>query len=227
MVFALRVPPYHSEYMNPNHIDQDEADSAPVPDENGYTKPSKSMLKRESHDLQQLGKDLLAMPDSRLDDIGMPERLRDALSAWKKTRSFEGKRRQLQFIGKVMRGVDAEPLREAVAAFQMGHARNTLTLHQAEAWRAELLAENEKDAVTRWAQTYPEADLQQLRALIRNARKDAAAAPEQRSGRAFRELFQYIKAVMESQVAVPSVHDGHGGGNMDDVDDDLDETSDA
>lgn len=189
--------------MNPNIID---LDAAPEPDENGYTRPSKSMLKRESHDLQQLGKHLLEMPDSRLDDIGMPERLRDALAAWKKTRSFEGKRRQLQFIGKVMREVDAAPLREAVAAFQMGHARNTLALHQAETWRTELLAEDDKVALTRWGQTYPQSDLQQLRTLIRNARKDAAAAPEQRSGRAFRELFQFIKQVMETQAAVPSTH---------------------
>jgi ribosome-associated protein len=190
--------------MNPNHIDQDEAPDGPEPDENGYTKPSKSMLKRESHDLQQLGKDLLAMPASRLDDIEMPERLRDALDTWKTTKSFEGKRRQLQFIGKVMREVDPEPLREAVAAFQLGHARNALALHQAERWRAELVAEDDKDAVTRWAQSYPGTDLQQMRTLVRNARKDASAAPEQRSGRAYRELFQFIKAVLESQAEVPS-----------------------
>lgn len=222
MVVCLSVPPYHSEDMNPNIID---LDAAPEPDENGYTRPSKSMLKRESHDLQQLGKQLLEMPDSRLADLGMPERLRDALDAYKKTRSFEGKRRQLQFIGKLMREVDAEPLREAVAAFQLGHARNTLALHQAERWRAELVAEDNKDALTRWAESFPESDLQQLRNLARNARKDAAAAPEQRSGRAFRELFQFIKQVMESQPQVPSTHfaapDADHGGN--DLDDDLDE----
>ena len=201
----LEGPPYHSEDMNPNHIDQDEGfDPDDGVDANGYRKPSKSMLKRESHDLQQLGKQLLELPDNRLDDLQMPDRLRDALDAYKKTKSFEGKRRQLQFIGKVMREVDPGPLREAVAAFQLGHARNTLALHQAERWRAELLAENDKDALTRWGKTYPESDLQQLRALIRNARKDAAAAPEQRSGRAFRELFQFIKQVMETQAAVPS-----------------------
>ncbi len=185
--------------MNPNHIDQDEGFDPEDVDENGYRRPSKSMLKRESHALQELGKQLLEMPDSRLDDIEMPERLREAIDAWKKTRSFEGKRRQEQYVGKVMRSVDPEPLREAVAAFQLGHARNALALHQAERWRAELVNEDDKDAVTRWAAAYPETDLQQLRALIRNARKDAAAAPEKRSGRAFRELFQFIKQVMEAQ----------------------------
>ena len=197
----MKGPPYHSEDMNANHTDPDEGfdpDEDDVVDENGYRRPSKSMLKRESHELQQLGKELLALPDSRLDDLQMPERLREALDTYKKTKSFEGKRRQLQFIGKVMRGVDAAPLREAVAAFQLGHARNALALHQAERWRADLLDENDKDALTRWADAYPESDLQQLRALVRNARKDAAATPEQRSGRAFRELFQFIKAYLDT-----------------------------
>jgi ribosome-associated protein len=199
-------PPYHSEDMNPNHIDQDEGFDPDDVDENGYRGPSKSMLKRESQDLQVLGKQLLELPVSHWEDLNMPERLRDALDAYKKTKSFEGKRRQMQFIGKVMRGIDPAPYREAVASFQLGHARNALQLHQSEAWRAELLAEDDKDALTRWAQTYPETDLQQLRTLIRNARKDAALVPEKRSGRAYRELFQFIKKVVEGQVAVPFTH---------------------
>lgn len=184
--------------MNPNHFDHDEADDAFDGTEGGSRRPSKSALKRESHDLQTLGKQLLEMPDSRLDDIPMPERLRDALADYKKTKSFEGRRRQLQFVGKVMREVDAGPLREAVAEFQLGHARNALALHQAERWRAELLSED-KEAVTRWAEAFPLSDLQQLRALVRSARKDAAEVPEKRSGRAFRELFQYIKQAMDEQ----------------------------
>lgn len=183
--------------MNPNQFDPDDADEDFGGSAGGYSRPSKSALKRESHELQSLGKQLLEMPDNRLDDIGMSERLRDALDAYKKTKSFEGKRRQLQFIGKVMREVDAEPLREAVAQFQMGHARNALALHQAERWRVELLSED-KDVLTRWAEEFPGADLQQLRALVRSARKDAAEVPEKRSGRAYRELFQYIKQAMEA-----------------------------
>lgn len=186
--------PYHSEDMNSNHSDHDS-------DFGGGAfsgRPSKSAMKRESHDLQVLGKQLLEMPDSRLDSIDMPERLRDALADYKRTKSFEGKRRQLQFIGKVMREVDAEPLREAVAEFQLGHARNALALHQAERWRAELIADD-KDALTRWAEAFPQSDLQQLRNLVRSARKDAAEVPEKRSGRAFREIFQYIKQAMDTQ----------------------------
>ncbi len=185
--------------MNANHQDPNEGlDPYDGDDDLDDRPPSKSMLKREAHDLQALGKHLIEMPDARLDDIGMPERLREAIDAYKKTRSHEGKRRQLQYIGKVMRLIDAEPLREAVAEFQLGHARNALQLHQAERWRAELLQED-KDVLTAWVSEFPGGDMQQLRALIRNARKDAAAAPEKRNGRAYRELFQYIKQAMVSQ----------------------------
>ena len=123
--------------------------------------------------------------------------LRDALDGYKTTRSFEGKRRQIQFIGKVMRTIDAEPLREAVAQYQLGHAHNALALHQAERWRAELIADD-KDAVTRWVADFPDTDVQHLRTLIRNARKDAALEPEKRSGRADGELVQFIEGSMEA-----------------------------
>ena len=182
--------------MNANHTeDNDNLDPDGAEDPRP---PSKSMLKRAMHELQDLGEQLVAMPDERLASIDMPERLRDALADWKTTRSFEGKRRQMQFIGKVLRLVDAEPLREAVALFKLGHARNALTLHEAERWRAELLSED-ASSLTRWASEHPNSDLQQLRALIRSAQKDAASAPENRNGRGYRELFQFIKKTMEAQ----------------------------
>jgi ribosome-associated protein len=192
--------------MNANHQDHDEGIDPYDGDDFDDRPPSKSMLKRDAHDLQELGKQLVSMPDSRLKAIEMPERLRDALEAYKTTRSHEGKRRQLQYVGKVMRLIDAEPLREAVAEFQLGHARNALQLHQAERWRAELLQED-KDVLTAWVSEFPGGDMQQLRALIRNARKDAAAAPEKRNGRAYRELFQYIKEAMSLHAAEPTQHE--------------------
>ncbi|MGY4829609.1 ribosome biogenesis factor YjgA [Sphaerotilaceae bacterium SBD11-9] len=143
------------------------------------------------HELQELGEALVALPDNRVVDLDISDSLRDAVAEYKRTRSFEGKRRQMQYIGKLMRKNDVEPIREAVAAMQLGRAKDSLALHEAERWRVELLASD--DALTRWTSDHPESDLQQLRSLIRAARKDAAAAPEQRSGRAFRELFQFIK----------------------------------
>lgn len=153
--------------------------------------PSKTRRKHESHELQALGAALTEMPADRLEGLALPEPLFDAVQAWKRTRSHEGKRRQMQFIGKLMRGTDPAPIREAVAAMQLGRARDSLALHEAERWRVELIASDE--AVTRWIAEHAGTDVQQLRSLVRAARKDAAAVPEQRSGRAYRELFQFIK----------------------------------
>jgi len=154
-------------------------------------RPSKTRQKQESHELQSLGQALVELPDARLDGLAIPERLLDALREFKRTRTHEGRRRQMQYIGKLMRGVDTEPIRQAVTDMQLGKARDSLALHQAERWRAELLESDE--ALTRWTAEHPQSDVQQLRSLVRSARKDAALTPEQRSGRAFRELFQFIK----------------------------------
>jgi ribosome-associated protein len=181
-------------------------------------RPSKTRMKQQSHDLQKLGRDLLALPASRLAAIDMPELLRDALEQMQRTRSHEGKRRQLQYIGKVMRGIDPEPLREAVAAFRVPGARETLALHEAERWRVRLV--DEDGALTEWLAAHPETDAQALRTLIRNARKDAqaaAAAPNpagtpERKGRAWREIFQLVRAGLSEA--------GRAGDDSDDDHDD-------
>lgn len=154
-------------------------------------RPSKTQRKKASHELQDLGQALVDLPDSRVKDLAIPENLRDAVHEYKRTKSHEGRRRQMQYIGKLMRGVDTEPIRQAVLDMQLGRAKDSLALHEAERWRAELIASD--DAVTGFLADHPQTDTQQLRSLIRAARKDAALQPEQRSGRAFRELFQFIK----------------------------------
>ena len=166
----------------PSHEDHDE-----------YEGPSKTQLKRESDALQRLGKDLLSLPDSRLALLEMDDILRFALRDGKKITAHEGKRRQLQYIGKLMRKVDPAPLREAVAAFKLGHAHDQLRLHQLEALRSQLVESDE--VLQTYITEHPGADVQQLRSLVRAARKDAAALPEARSGRGFRELFQFLKEV--------------------------------
>ena len=161
-------------------------------------RPSKTKRKQHAHQLQDLGEALVELPAGRLAATPMPEALRDAIAEYHRTRSFEGKRRQLQLIGKRMRFADEAPLREAVDAFKLGSAKDTLVLHEVERWRDELVADDE--ALTRWAQTYPKSDLQQLRSLLRAARKDAAAAPEQRNGRGYRELFQFVKPWLKQEI---------------------------
>ena len=162
-------------------------------------RPSKTKRKQQAHTLQDLGEALVELPASRLLAITMPEGLRDAIKEYHRTRSFEGKRRQMQYIGKQMRFADEAPLREAVDAFNLGSAKDTLLLHEVERWRDELVADD--SAATRWAQAYPGSDVQQLRSLLRAARKDAAAAPEQRNGRGYRELFQFIKPWLKDAAA--------------------------
>ena len=174
--------------MTTDPIDEDSVGAAATTD---TTRPSKTRRKQDSHELQTLGEALTEMPTDRLTALSLPEPLLDALHEWKRTRSHEGKRRQMQYIGKLMRGTDAEPIRQAVAEAQLGRARDSLALHNAERWRTELIASD--DAATRWIAEHPGTDAQRLRSLVRNARKDAALTPEKRSGRAYRELFQFIK----------------------------------
>jgi ribosome-associated protein len=164
-------------------------------------RPSKSALKRQSHDLQALGLEVAAWPEQRLAAAPMPEALREAILEYRRTKSHEGRRRQLQYVGKLMRGADEAALREAVAAAKLGSARETLALHEAERWRTELIADD--GTVARWLQQHPGTDTQQLRSLVRAARRDAVA-PEARQPRSHRELFQFIKAAMAGGDAAPT-----------------------
>ena len=154
-------------------------------------RPSKTRRKQESHDLQALGEALLELTDDHLASLGLGEPLVDAILAARRIKSHEARRRQMQLIGKLMRSADVELARAAILERQLGSARDSLALHQAERWRAELIADDE--ATTRFAVAHAGADLQRLRALVRGARNDAASAPEQRSGRAYRELFKFIR----------------------------------
>jgi ribosome-associated protein len=165
--------------------------ATPSGDAAALERPSKTQLKQQMLQLQRLGQALTELPVDRLAAIELPERLRDAIVDFKRTRSHEGRRRQLQYIGKLMRGVDAEPLHAAVDAYTLGSAVDALQLHEAERWRLELVRSD--DAVARWTQHFPDSDVQRLRSLVRAARRDEALPESQRHGRGWRELFQFIK----------------------------------
>ena len=166
----------------------------------GSDEPSRTDLKRESTELQKIGEDLLTLRSQFMDHLVLPEKLRDAIVQAKRITNFEGKRRQLQFIGKLMRQLDAAQLdsvRAALAEQHSGSATETLALHQAEQWRDGLITDDA--AFEKWLRHYPQTDGQQLRALIRQTRKDAvpgkpAEAP--RHGKAYRELFQLVRVQM-------------------------------
>ena len=165
---------------------------------------SRTDLKRESTELQALGEELLTLRADLRDKLALPDKLTDALDEARRITNFEGRRRQMQFVGKLMRKLDKEmvaAVRTALHTQHAGSAEERMALHQAEAWRDQLTATNDDDgdAVQRWMQTYPATDSQQLRALVRQAKKDAT--PEKpglapRHGRAYREIFQLVRATL-------------------------------
>ena len=178
----------------------------------GSVDMSKTDLKKHSDHLQQLGQDLLTLRSDLMarlreqhEDIS--DKLIEALGDAKRITNFEGKRRQMQFIGKLMRKLGDDTIAGIEAALEEQRkpsAHETLRLHQAEQWRDQLIASD--DALTRWLDLDPEADVQHLRALIRQARKDAQATAAQekpgeavRHGKAYREIFQAVRAVLARQ----------------------------
>jgi len=167
---------------------------------------SKTDAKRESEELQQLGQQLLELRGDLFKPLPLPDKLAEALADAKRITNFEGKRRQMQFIGKLMRQLDEDTLqavRHALELQRLGHSYDTEQLHQAEQWRDRLIASDE--AVQEWIAQYPGTDTQQLRALVRQARKDAVPADKAavsqglapRQGRAYREVFQLVKATLK------------------------------
>ena len=162
--------------------------------------PSKTQLKAEADEKQALGEALLTLRTDLMARLDLPDKLLDAISEAKKITNFEGKRRQMQFIGKLMRPLDAEPIRDVINEQLNGSAQLTLALHLAEQWRDKLASDDE--ALSAWLTEYPGTDAQQLRAMIRQARKDykpekPGEAP--RHGKSYREIFQLVKAAMKSK----------------------------
>ena len=164
---------------------------APEVDENGYDRPSKSQLKRDMHALQELGEALIALPKDALKRMPMPEALNDAVREARRITDHEGKRRQVQYVGRVMRGLldtETAALRTALDSYKGINKAETARLHWIERTREKLLADHA--ALTGFIRQHPAADPQEGRTLIRNARKEQQQA---RPPRYFRELFQWIK----------------------------------
>jgi len=149
---------------------------------------SKTKRKQEMTALQKLGAKLVELPESQLAEMPMDEKLREAVLAARRIKSHEGKRRQMQYIGKLMRNVDPEPLRERLDAIDGHSARAAAQHRRLEGWRERLLADD--GALTAFAAEYPDADIQAIRTLIRNTRKEQKEAKPPRS---YRELFRLIK----------------------------------
>jgi len=165
------------------HSDEQSPTSDPRQDE-----VSKTRRKAQMHALQDLGEALVALDPAKLAQIGLPERLVDAVGEARSIRAHEGRRRQMQFIGKLMRDVDPVPVREAIERFASGVPSDRAEFAAAERWRDEMLRDDE--AVTRFAAEHPGADAASLAALVREARVERSrGGPPHR----YRELFRKIR----------------------------------
>lgn len=157
-------------------------------DEEENLGPSKSALKREMTALQKLGAELVGLSRDRLKKMDMPERLRDAIHDAQRFTQNEAKRRQLQYIGKIMREIETAPLQAAMDEINGVSGGATLRLQQLERLRTQFM---EDEAVgSDIARDYPEADIQHLRQLRRNAIKEAQ---QSKPPRAYRELFRVLR----------------------------------
>jgi ribosome-associated protein len=157
---------------------------------------SKTRKKREMHELQALGAALAALAESQLKEMQLGEDLLEALLEAKRIKSHEARRRQMQYIGRLMRAVDPAPIRSRLAEVEGNSAQATARHRRLEAWRERLLADD--GALTEFAAAFPGADLQAVRTSIRNARKEQK---EGKPPRAYRELFRILKDI-ESSTAV-------------------------
>lgn len=155
-----------------------------------YSGPSKSQLKREMHSLQDLGKRMLDLSDDQLETLTISDTLQRAILESRRIKQREAKRRHLQYIGKVIRQeADPDALGRAIDAFHAGSEEHTRRHHLAERWRDRMIAEGDK-VVGEFIGHCPLADVQHLRNLVRNARKEVEA--QKNTGQA-RKLFRALR----------------------------------
>ncbi len=153
--------------------------------------PSKTQRKNEMHVLQDIGEQLVEFELKQLNELDIPEILMDAILLAKQTKKHGARRRQMQYIGKLMRNVDVAPIQEKINTWKNLSLQNKARLHLIENWRTRLLADD--DSFTELGNQYPGADMQQLRLLARNAHKEKAANKPPKS---FRLIFQVLQEVI-------------------------------
>jgi ribosome-associated protein len=162
-------------------------------DEPEQRPPSKTQRKKAMHALQSLGERLVDLSAEQLERMDLPEALHDAVMAAGRIRSREGRRRQLQYIGRLMRDAETEAIAERLALLQGESEAAKAEFHAIERWRARLLADDA--ALTDWLATHPGSDAQLLRQLIRNARRETM---EGKPPRASRALFRLLREARQS-----------------------------
>lgn len=164
--------------------------------------PSKSQLKREATAVQTLGRDLVELPAARyaavMAKLDLPDALREAIDVCRDIHARGGRKRQLQYIGKLMRGIDAEPVRRALEGLAGKDRTEAALLHHVERWRERLIAEGDT-ALTELLNEYPRVERQSIRQLVIKARKERNAGQPPIAARAlFRALRELIAKAQEA-----------------------------
>lgn len=156
--------------------------------------PSKSQRKREMLELQDLGAELVKLPETQLATLDLPENLRDAIALARRITSHGAQKRQRQYIGGLLRDLDPEPIRALLEQLRGADRVSKARFQESERWRARLLAEGDA-ALSEFLARHPQADHQHLRRLVREAAREAAAGKPPRHAR---ELFRYIQGLGQS-----------------------------
>ena len=162
----------------------------------GDYKPSKTQKKQVMAELQALGERMVALNETQIAAIEMPDFLREAVLEARAIKSHEARRRQMQYIGKLMRDVDPAPIRERISQWDGQSASNVAHEHAITRWRTQLLLDD--DALTDFARRYPRTDLRHLRSLVRNAREEHLAGKPPKS---YRELFKMLRETLDAPPA--------------------------
>lgn len=156
-------------------------------------RPSKTQMKKRMHDLQALGERLVELNPDQLAMVGLPEQLHDAVREVQRIGGRESRRRQMQYIGRIMRGIDPEPIREKLAVWDGVSREHTARLHHIERWRERLI--EDEGALAELKALHPQIDTGHLRNLIRNTRAERTAG---RPPKSFRELFRALRDAIEA-----------------------------
>jgi ribosome-associated protein len=158
--------------------------------------PSQTKIKKQMLDLQDIGEQLVGLSTDKLKELDLPERLYDAVCEMKRINKFGAQRRQMQYIGRLMRDVEPAPIVAKLESWSGKSQKHIAWLHQVERWRDRLL--EDETALTALLAEHPTADAQRLRALIRNALKEKDMMKPPKS---YREIFQVLRDIMPEQHA--------------------------
>jgi len=161
-------------------------------------RPNKSQIKRDIADLADLCEEITQLAPAQIERLELPENIEIAILEAAKMPFKGARKRQLKFINGLMRKIDVEPIQQQLDKINAKNAHAARELHQLENWRERFLSDD-KQVLNEYLKQYPEADVQYIRQLIRNAKKEIASQKPPKSSRL---LFRYLRELMENKMTV-------------------------